>query len=128
MEKGTYTLRRKEEVLVVYLDIGAAYDTFWHSKLLQKLRITTSILFGFLDYIFYTRKKCRELVGEAEEECSPECRLPQGSTISPTLFLVFISDLLSSVSKREGMRVHRLADDIFCGTKGVFDGESRHQN
>ena len=56
---------------------------------------------------------------EAKVLCSPECRLPQGSPLSPTLFLIYIDDLLLEL-KKAGVNVQAYADDILTWIRGNF--------
>lgn len=98
----------------VSLYIKAASELFWHRGLVQELRdkkVLEDLIFRVKSFI--QKRKCRVVMGEAEEQCSTECGLPQGSPLSPTLVFMFIEDFLRRVSRREVMKVQGFVNDIF---------------
>lgn len=95
------------ESLAVSLDISKAFDRVWHKALLAKLpayglpgRLCEWVT-GFLH-----ERKLRVLVdGYASEFMSVNAGVPQGSVLSPTLFLLHINDMLTLG------HIHCYADD-----------------
>ena len=87
--------RRRQQVQAVALDLQAAYDTVWQAGLLLKLRrkgVDESLIWWIQGVL---RDQVSWLVvGEASLEVRPSCGVPQGSPLSPPLFLVFVDDLL----------------------------------
>ena len=91
------------------LDISKAFDRVWHKALLAKLPA-----YGFtpsLCKLISTYLSCRSISvvvdGAASSTFQISSGVPQGSVLSPTLFLLFINDLLHSSS----IPSHSYADD-----------------
>ena len=107
---GTALLDRRKTI-VVALDIQGAYDRVWHSGLLAKLadmQVPPALL-GWIQS-FLSGREMHLMVGEASEHRRLMMGVPQGSPLSPILFLVFIDDLLTLLSPL--VHVQAFADDV----------------
>ena len=94
---------------VVALDIPKAFDRVWHKALLAKLPA-----YGFTPSFcklisnFLSNRFISVVVDGATSASFPvSSGVPQGSVLSPTLFLLFINDLLHATASD----VHSFADD-----------------
>lgn len=94
---------------LVSLDISKAFDRVWHDGLLAKLP-----MYGFppcftswIDSFLRERSIVVRIDGDQSRAYQVNSGVPQGSVLSPTLFLLFINDLLTSTSNP----IHAFADD-----------------
>ena len=103
------TIRNFGETFAVALDISKAFDRVWHKALISKLPS-----YGFYPSLcnlisdFLSGRSIAVMVeGHRSSFKSINSGVPQGSVLSPTLFLIFINDLLSCTISD----IHSYADD-----------------
>ena len=103
---------------VVALDISKAFDRIWHKALLAKLPVygfTSSfckLISSFLSNCFLSVV----VDGATSASFLVSSVVPQGSVLSPTLFLLFINDLLHASASD----VHFFADDSTLNKSSSF--------
>ena len=97
------------EVRTISLDISKAFDKVWHDGLLAKLQSygISGPLFDWLKDYLSNRSQAVRIDGFMSGSQSINAGVPQGSVLGPTLFLIFINDLLDLTSNP----VHSFADD-----------------
>ena len=100
----------RQKVGVVLVDLTAAYDTVWlrglHLKLLHM--IPDGHMVSFVMELLTNRSfRLRTSDGQVSRLRRLRNGVPQGSTLSPTLFNVYISDIPQTTSKQYGY-----ADDL----------------
>ena len=102
------SLKNFGESFVVALDISKAFDRVWHKALLAKLPAYGFTPFCKLISSFLSNRFISVVVDGATSASFPvSSGVPQGSVLSPTLFLLFINDLLHATASD----VHSFADD-----------------
>ncbi len=103
------------ETFAVALDISKAFDRVWHKSLLSKLPSYGFYpsLCTFISCFLSGRPISAVIDGYYSKPKSINSGVPQGSVLSPTLFLLFINDL--SVTD---CPIHSYADDstLHCST------------
>ena len=85
----------------VFLDFAKAFDTVNHEILLKKLQaygIRGTPLNWFSNYVT-NRKQYVSLNGTNSSLKTVICGIPQGSTVGPLLFLLYINDIVNSSDK-----------------------------
>ena len=106
-------MNRQEAVLLVLLDLSAAFDTVEHSVLLSRLSTSFGIrgtaLEWFASYLS-GRSQRVSLSGKCSESLQLNQGVPQGSCLGPLLFTLYASKLFEVV-KRHLPSVHAYADD-----------------
>jgi len=103
------SLNDRGESCVVALDISKAFDRVWHAALLAKLPAFgfSPSLCSFISSYLSNRSISAVVDGATSVPYPINCGVPQGAVLSPTLFLLFINDLLSTTENP----IHSYADD-----------------
>ena len=112
--------KQRKCTLGLFLDVKAAFDSVWKNGLKFKINKTglskqiRNLLFSFLDE--RTLRVCVD--GTWSEIVSLEAGTPQGSCLSPILYLIFVNDV-TDVLDLEKLSASQFADDL-----GIWTTES----
>ena len=103
----------KKSILLLMLDLSAAFDTVDHTILINRLRcrlgIGGSALKWFQSYL--SDRKYRVVVdGVLSKQTKLECGVPQGSVLGPILFTIYTLPL-GDIIRKHNITFHLYADD-----------------
>lgn len=104
---------RKECVLLVLLDLSAAFDTVNHEVLLDRLHTRLGVSGVALEWLrsyLQDRTQSVHIDGQASPPHDLKYGVPQGSVLGPVLFTVYLSPL-GDILRRHGIKFHLYADD-----------------
>jgi hypothetical protein len=113
-------LKNKEHVLAIFIDFERAYDMLHVPTLLKKIQ-NVGIVGNTFDWVknFLSHRSFQVKVGaELSDIFMQENGTPQGSVISPLLFLLMINDIPNGI---DGVEMSLFADDsaIYVGHRNV---------
>ena len=93
-------LNDKKDVRIVFCDQSKAFDHVWHQGLLYKLEcigITGDLLSWFQSYLH--RRQQRVIIHGVNSQWGViPARVPQGATLGPMLFLIYINDITENIN------------------------------
>ena len=103
----------------IYLHTSKAFDRVWHKGLLAKLPMfgLNHTLIKWIGSFLSDGLIAVRVDGFLSNLHSINAGVPQGSVISPVLFILFINDLLTSTSSS----IHSFADDTFLSSSFSFN-------
>ena len=97
---------------VIYFDFAKAFDSVNHDLLLSKLKSLYSVdglLLNFIKNYLKGRNQSVVIGGHISEQLPVLSGVPQGSIIGPTLFVLFMNDIVSVISHDTNILMY--ADD-----------------
>ena len=84
-----------KEILIILYDLSAAFDTVPHQILIEKLRLYgfCQLTIKWMESYLSKRKQFVEISGKRSREQEIDIGTPQGSRLSPLLFIILMADL-----------------------------------
>ena len=102
--------QEKKQVLTAWIDLRKAFDKVWKGGLMKKLRNckVQGKMYNWIKAYLHNRKA--RVDGLKSKKILLRHGVPQGGVLSPTLFLVYINDLIAELP--HGTKVAMYADDM----------------
>jgi len=107
------SLDQQEGVILVMLDLSAAFDTVDHAVLLTRLKDRFGVCDSVLNWIrsYLSGRSQSVVVGNTTSQATPlEYGVPQGSVLGPILFSMYVSPL-GDIADQFKVYNHQYADD-----------------
>ena len=106
-------LDSKQSLMLVLLDMSAAFDTIDHTILLNMHEVRYGIAGTahqwFRSYLSDRSQRVR-ILGKSSDSRPLNLGVPQGSVLGPVIFTLY-SAQIASIARRHGLSVHLYADD-----------------
>ena len=119
----------KKQTVVVWVDLEKAFDRVWTKGLLLKLLKTniTHKMYNWIKQYIHNRKAKVCLKGKYSRTASFKQGVPQEGVLSPSLFLIFLNDLISTTSPN--VKAVQYADDLvlICSEDSLILAQKRLQ-
>ena len=118
---------RGQITTVVFLDVEKAFDKVWHKGLLYKLK-KKKLPEKYIRWInsFLTEREIKVKINNSlSEEIIPTRGVPQGSPLSPILFILYVADIPTDKT----VNTSQFADDIaaWCTHRRNSENEKKLQ-
>ena len=103
----------KSKIILLLLDLSAAFDTVNHELLLNRLKksygLSGDVLNWFNSYL--SNRSFTVSIGKhRSNKCYLRIGVPQGSILGPILFILYTKELIA-IAKKHGFYIHLYADD-----------------
>ncbi|XP_072048691.1 uncharacterized protein [Amphiura filiformis] len=122
------TVDKREDAVLVLLDLSAAFDTIGHTILLQRLKhqygITGTSLSWFESYM-HGRKQAVKIGDTLSSFCDLTCGVPQGSVFGPQIFTMYAAPI-ENVVRDHQVQGMSYADDSQLYVS--FNADNRNDN
>ena len=105
-------LNKGQCVLLVLLDLSAAFDTIDHGKLLHRLKTcgTTGLALSWFESYLSDHVQTVKIDGVESTEQTLHCGAPQWSVLGPLLFTIYITPL-GNLIRHHDLNHHQYADN-----------------
>lgn len=117
MDDWRSALDEKKEVGVIAIDLFKAFDCAWHNLLLAKVKAygVQEPALQLLRLYLHGRKQRVICNDKCSSWSTVRCGVPQGSLLSPLLFIAFMNDINETVTV-SSLRLCKRYNSMYCGS------------
>ena len=119
--------QNKNVLLATWIDLQKAFDKVWTDGLLVKVQRCGigGNMYKWISSFLNNRRARVSVDGKQSRKFLLRHGVPQGGVISPTLFLIFIDDLVSKLPR--GVKIALYADDLVMWCTEEYAGTARYR-
>ena len=119
--------QNKNVLLATWIDLQKAFDKVWTDGLLVKVQRCGigGNMYKWISSFLNNRRARVSVDGKQSRKFLLRHGVPQGGVISPTLFLIFIDDLVSKLPR--GVKIVLYADDLVMWCTEEYAGTARYR-
>ena len=105
------------------MDVAGAFNNVHHKRLLHNLRTRPipPCIIKWIQHFLSNRSTRLQFNVAKSEPINTPAGIPQGSPLSPLLYMYYYADLLSVTNNRKGTMSLGYIDDIVYGIEGITD-------
>jgi hypothetical protein len=94
---------KNKRLYCCFVDFKKAFDNVWHEALLVKLNYIgiTGKIFNIIESMYKNATICTKIKNKYSQEIIIKKGVHQGNTLSPTLFNVFINDVVQKIGDKD---------------------------
>lgn len=119
----------KKHTLTIWIDMEKAFDKVWKDGLMLKLQKSgvAGCMFQWICQYLNSRKARVHVNGQYSRKKTLKNGVPQGGVLSPTLFLIFINDIVKDLPRSVHGAIY--ADDLalWCSEEHITTANYRMQ-
>ena len=120
------SFQEKRKLLAVFFDLSKAFDRVWKKGLQWRLLRAgvSGQMYKWISSFLYHRVARVKLDGSLSRKIRLCEGVPQGSVLSPTLFLLYVNDIVNTLPPRVTNSLH--ADDLAAWTSAEHTSTATH--
>jgi len=121
--------KNKKIFTALFLDVAGAFNNVHHRQLIHNLktRRMPQQITNWIQSFLQGRSTRLQFNGTASDRIPTPAGVPQGSPLSPLLYMYYNADLLDITTRREGAISLGFIDDIVYGVEGFSDLGNTHK-
>ena len=128
MENIYNAWKKKKIYTAVFMDVAGAFNNVYHDRLIHNLRMRgmPHTITRWTRSFLQARKTQLLFNGIKSERIATLAGVPQGSPLSPLLYMYYNADLLNMTPQNQVTRLGFI-DDIMYGVEGPTDHKNAHR-